>query len=115
MDLFRAEARPEVIVGRAGLPANQLLLVSGPTTDSSTTVDADLLPYVLIAGAVAGIWLFLKLLELVRKLLIPLVLAGAVFLVSQAGIDWPFDRSGAGASTPTDAPSIPPLQDWKPR
>jgi hypothetical protein len=102
-----------MIVGLPGLPANQLLLVSEPTTGGSLTVDAEVLPYVAVLGAIAGVWVFFKVLELIRKLFIPLVLGAALILITQTGVGWPF-RSG-GVTAPAEAPSIPPMGDFLPR
>lgn len=99
-----------MIVELAGSPANQLLLASDPPS-----VGVEWLPYAAILGAVAGIWLFFKVLELIRRLFVPLVVAAVVVLVGQ-GIDWPADFpwpfGAAGASE--QAPEIPPLGDWLP-
>lgn len=101
-----------MIVELAGSPANQLLLAS-----DSVTVGVEWLPYVAVLGAVAGIWLFFKVLELVRRLFVPLLVAAVVMLVGQ-GVDWPVAELlwpfGSAAAT-EQSTDIPPLEDWLPR
>ena len=102
-----------MIVELQGLPANQLPLAS------DLTIDVQWIPYVAIAGAVAGIWVFFKVLELVRRLFVPLVIGAVLVLLGQAGIHWPagldqlWPFDSAGAVQQTD--EIPPIGPILPR
>ena len=95
-----------MIVGLPGSPANQL-----PLASDSFTVDAELLPFVAVLGAVAGIWVFFKVLELLRRLFVPVLVGAAIVLLTQTGIEWPF---GGEAAATVQTPDIPPLGDFLP-
>jgi hypothetical protein len=102
-----------MIVGLHSLPANQLPLAS------DVSVDAQWLPLVAVAGAVAGVWVFFKVLELIRRLLVPLVVAAVVVLLGQAGVHWPAGLDDLwpfrSAGAVQDSPEIPPIGPIIPR
>jgi hypothetical protein len=102
-------------LGALSLVGNDLLAVSDPTAGSITLGPEQLLLLVVLGG-IAGIWLFLKLIALASKLLLPLAIGAVLTVLHQQGLPIPFGQAeGAGSGQPASTSVTPVLGDFLPR